>query len=154
MEPSYLRRAPLHVAWTMSIVAACSSTRSPEPTTPAAATPEQAPSIAAAEAERSLPSADSPEVVREVMAARGADVRRCYTRELRNTPSLRGRMLVQFTVQPDGAIFGVRVQRDTIRSPRVRACVTHVIESMRFASGGAAPMRFRYPFVFAPNQDL
>jgi hypothetical protein len=154
VEPSYLRRAPLHVAWTLSIVAACSSAQSPAPTIPVASSPAPASAPVAMEPEAPLPRADSPEVVREVMAARGADVRRCYTRELRNTPSLRGRMLVQFTVQPDGAVFGVRVQRDTIRSPRVRACVTHVIENLRFASGSAAPMRFRYPFVFAPNQDL
>lgn len=150
MKRSSIPGALLVVVLTQASVAACASRTPPAATTPPTAVEPrvaEAPQIA----EEPLPRADRPEVVRDEMAARGADVRRCYTRELRNQPTLRGRLLVQFTVQPDGAIGDVRVRRDTVRSPRVRACVTTVIANLRFASGSTAPMQFRYPFVFAPN---
>lgn len=111
-------------------------------------TTESTPDVVAAP---ELPRADSPERVREAMVSRGPEVRRCYTRELRNQPDLRGRMLVQFTVKPDGVIEQVRIRADTVRSVRVRNCVAHVIASLRFAPGAHGRVQYRYPFVFAPE---
>jgi outer membrane biosynthesis protein TonB len=139
-------RAGKACALAMLLASACAST-------PAHETTVQAPVVAAAPEPlpATLPSAESPAAVREAMLSRGPAVRQCYTRELRNTPSLHGRMLVEFTVDPDGAIGRVKIRRDTIGSPRVRACVTQVIAGLRFAARSAAPVHFRYPFVFAPD---
>lgn len=84
--------------------------------------------------------------VRERMSA----IRRCYERELREDPTLAGRLEVSFAVQMTGQVDGVRVSEDTVGSPRMAACVTQIFRGLpRFTPGpedGVA--RFTYPLVF------
>lgn len=96
----------------------------------------------------SLPRADDPESIRVALIAHGAEVRQCYTRELRNDPALRGRMVVEFRVGADGTTGEVHVREDTVHSRRVRECVTHTVAAMRFAPASSPSPKIRFPIVF------
>lgn len=99
----------------------------------------------------SLPHADDPEAVRSALIAHRAQVRQCYTRELRSDPALRGRMVVEFRVGTDGTTGEVHVRDDTVRSHRVRECVTHTVAAMRFAPAPSPSAKIRFPLVFEPH---
>lgn len=92
---------------------------------------------------------DSNLVVRQ-LRSRQAAVRRCYERELRNNPTLGGRVVVRFSVQPTGTISNVTTTENTTGSAAVAACVTSVVRGIRFTEGpDGGSVTYTFPFVFA-----
>ena len=79
-------------------------------------------------------------------------IQRCYERELRNNPTLAGRVLVRFTIQPTGTVSGATAQENTTGSPAVASCVVSTIRRFRFREGpDGGSVSYAYPFVFAPQ---
>ena len=79
-------------------------------------------------------------------------IQRCYERELRNNPTLNGRVLVRFTIQPAGSVSGASATENTTGSPAVAQCVVNTIRRFRFTPGPeGGSVTFAYPFVFAPQ---
>ena len=89
-------------------------------------------------------------LVTRMIRTRLAAVRACYERALRSDPTLAGRVTIEFTVEPTGAVSSAALQDDTVASPEVAACITQTVRRFRFhpgPEGGAAT--FRAPFEFA-----
>ena len=94
-----------------------------------------------------------PSIVTRQIRARIRAIQTCYERELRNNPTLAGRVLVRFTIQPTGTVSGATAQENTTGSPAVASCVVNTIRRFRFNPGPeGGNVTFAYPFVFAPQQ--
>ncbi|MBZ0120643.1 MAG: TonB family protein [Sandaracinaceae bacterium] len=107
--------------------------------------------VGALEDESGAGAFDSNLVVRQIRLRLRA-IQSCYERELRNNPTLNGRVLVRFTIQTTGTISGATAAENTTGSPQVGNCVVNTIRTIRFNPGpeGGA-VSYAYPFVFAPQ---
>ncbi len=81
--------------------------------------------------------------------ARAAEIRACYQHELARTADLAGKLLVVFTIAPDGTVSAAKIDRDrsSLDSEPVEVCILRQFRSLRFpASGG---ITVRYPLMFS-----
>ncbi len=94
---------------------------------------------------------DSNLVVRQLRLRQSA-IQRCYERELRNNPTLAGRVVARFSIQPTGSVRGATATENTTGSPQVATCVINVVRGLRFTPGpeGGA-VTYSFAFVFAPQ---
>lgn len=93
-----------------------------------------------------------PSIVTRLIRQRIRAIQTCYERELRNNPTLAGRVLVQFTIQQTGSVSGANARENSTGSPAVADCVVTTISRFRFTPGPeGGSVTFAYPFVFAPQ---
>ena len=93
-----------------------------------------------------------PQIVVRQIRARLRAIQTCYERELRNNPTLAGRVMVRFTIQETGTVSGASATENTTGSPAVAQCVVSAISRFRFNPGPeGGSVSFAYPFVFAPQ---
>lgn len=52
----------------------------------------------------------------------------CFKREVRRKPDLRGKVVVRFTIKPDGTVREVKIVSSTLNSPNVERCIVSRIE--------------------------
>lgn len=90
-------------------------------------------------------------VVRQIRARLRA-IQSCYEDELARDPSLQGRIVVRFTIEPSGTVSAVTATRNEMGSPAVAGCLVRVIRRLRFDPGPqGGSVSFAYPFVFHPH---
>jgi outer membrane biosynthesis protein TonB len=80
-----------------------------------------------------------------------AEVRACYNVELKHDPNLRGKLMVQFKVAPDGAVVDPGVWETTLGNRAVETCVLKCISRWRFRRGGGPKETNVIPFSFVPH---
>ena len=79
-------------------------------------------------------------------------IRACYERELKRNPTLAGKVTIEFTIQPQGNVTGVKVAANTTGDDSVGTCVKNAVGGFRFNPGpDGGSVTFSYPFVFAPQ---
>ena len=94
---------------------------------------------------------DQGQVTRRIRARRRA-FQACYERSLRNNPTLRGKVTVQFSIQPTGTVSGARATENTTGDAGMASCVVGVVRRLRWNPGPeGGSVSYRYPFVFAPQ---
>jgi hypothetical protein len=77
---------------------------------------------------------------------------RLYNRELRNDPSLRGKMVLSLTIEPDGRVSACRVQSSDLDSPTLNAEVVEKVLKFDFgAKDGVPTTKILYPIDFLPS---
>jgi TonB family protein len=113
---------------------------------PPAAEPKRAPSTAEGEG---LPA----ETVQAVIKARTGQVKACYERELKQNPSLRGKVRVAFTITPSGSVRSTEIVQNTTRSADLSPCVRKAVSGWRFPTA-AGSTDVEYPFTFRPSEDF
>jgi len=74
----------------------------------------------------------------------------CYEKELKRNPSLKGRVVVRFTIKPDGRTSDVDVEENTVGSDAVGACIKTLIRTWTFPFKPEEETTVAYPFVFSP----
>lgn len=77
-------------------------------------------------------------------------VRACYERVLKGEENLRGRLVMAFSIEPDGSVSSAKVANDELGSEKVARCVTHAVGAFRFPEGTEA-VAVEYPMVFEPG---
>ena len=77
-------------------------------------------------------------------------VRACYERVLKGEENLRGRLVMAFSIEPDGSVSSAKVANDELGSDKVARCVTHAVGAFRFPAGTEA-VAVEYPMVFEPG---
>ncbi|HJL16249.1 MAG TPA: AgmX/PglI C-terminal domain-containing protein [Sandaracinaceae bacterium LLY-WYZ-13_1] len=103
-------------------------------------------------AEESGAGVFDPQIVVRQIRARLRSIQTCYERELRNNPTLAGRVMVRFTIQPTGTVSGAQATENSTGSSAVASCVVRTIRRFRFNPGPeGGSVSFAYPFVFAPQ---
>jgi hypothetical protein len=76
---------------------------------------------------------------------------RIYNRELRNDPSLRGKMVLRLTIEPDGQVSACSVKSTDLASPALSADVVERVLKFNFgAKQGVPSITIVYPIDFLP----
>ncbi len=78
-------------------------------------------------------------------------VRACYERQLKSTPSLRGKVVVAWTVGADGKVRSPRAVSNTTGNRDMLPCIRRAVKSWQFARA-ESPQDIEYPFVFKPRE--
>jgi hypothetical protein len=73
-----------------------------------------------------------PGVVHREVRARLSAIKACYERGLQRQPSLGGRLLLHWTIDPDGTVGDAKTDADTLAEPEVSACVLSLVQRWRF----------------------
>lgn len=87
------------------------------------------------------------ELVRRVIRQHVNEVRFCYEKELTRDGGLQGRVLVQFTILPTGAVNGSVVQSSTMGNPAVEQCIAGAVRRWQFPRPENGIVVASYPFV-------
>ena len=88
------------------------------------------------------------QVQRVVMAHLGA-VRACYESEAQRNPSLKGGVVLEWQIQPDGSVTAAGVASSTINNARVEGCVVRQLKGWHFPASDSQTIVPSYPFKFA-----
>ena len=76
---------------------------------------------------------------------------RIYNRELRNDPSLRGKMVLALTIEPDGHVSGCRVQSTDLNSEALSKDIVERVFKFNFGPKEGVPTtKILYPIDFLP----
>jgi outer membrane biosynthesis protein TonB len=102
----------------------------------------------------STPEVESADVDRDALAryvkARLKAIQNCYEKELKRNPSLKGKVVVRFSITPSGRTGGIDIEENTVGSEAVGACIKTVIRGWIFPFKPSDEVPVAYPFVFSP----
>ena len=99
---------------------------------------------------RSTGGCDKGNVAKNVRR-RAAALRACYEMQLMSKPNLKGKLTVQWTIDTEGRVKGVKVVSDKIKNANVSDCVLRTIRRVRFKKPEAGICIIQWPFVFVPG---
>jgi hypothetical protein len=102
----------------------------------------------------STPDVESGSVDREALARyvrqRLKAMQSCYERELKRNPSLKGKILVRFSILPSGRSGEIEFEQNTLGDDNVTECIRSVIRGWIFPFKPPDSVSVAYPFVFSP----
>lgn len=79
-------------------------------------------------------------------------IRSCYERELRNNPTLSGRLEMSFTIGASGRITSISAGGPLASSsPPVGSCVSSRLRGLVFPAPEGGSVEFSFPFTFTPG---
>lgn len=88
--------------------------------------------------------------IARVLSRNLARFKHCYEKELNANPNLEGKVAVEFTIAPSGAVARAGITDSALDNENVEACVVRVLQSLEFPEPkGGGVVVVRYPFVFA-----
>ena len=76
---------------------------------------------------------------------------RLYNRELRKDPSLRGQMVLQLTIEPDGSVSVCRLQGSDMDAPNLATQVVQRVRGFDFGAKDVPAVTIIYPIDFLPT---
>jgi outer membrane biosynthesis protein TonB len=102
----------------------------------------------------SVPEVDSSDVDREALARyvkqRLKAIQNCYEKELKRNPSLKGKVVVRFSITPSGRSGDIEVEENTLGNEGVASCIRTVIRGWIFPFKPTDNVAVAYPFLFSP----
>ena len=100
------------------------------------------------------PDVESSDVDREKLAAyvraRKGAIQQCYEKELKRNPSLKGKVVVRFSITPAGRTSDIDIEENTLGNEAVASCIKTTIRGWVFPFKPDSEVPVAYPFVFAP----
>lgn len=100
------------------------------------------------------PEVESADVDRDALAryvkARLKAIQNCYEKELKRNPSLKGKVVVRFSIKPTGRPGDIDIEENTLGNEAVGSCIRTVIRSWVFPFKPDDDVPVAYPFVFSP----
>ncbi|AKF80386.1 hypothetical protein MFUL124B02_11925 [Myxococcus fulvus 124B02] len=101
------------------------------------------------------PEVDSSEVDRDALAryvrARKGAIQSCYEKELKRNPSLKGKVVVRFSITPSGRVGDFDIDENTLGNEAVASCIRAAIRAWVFPFKPDSDATVSYPFVFSPT---
>ncbi|MDX2023859.1 MAG: AgmX/PglI C-terminal domain-containing protein [Deltaproteobacteria bacterium] len=97
------------------------------------------------------PSVDGeldPNIVAKEVKRRLGAVKVCYERALKRNPALSGKIVVVWTITPEGTVTGIDVENDSLGDPEVAQCIKKNISGWRFPRPAGGSVEVSFPFVF------
>ncbi len=97
-----------------------------------------------------------PQDIRAIIVGHRDEARACYDRGLKDHPGIEGDLVVQWTIDPKGAVTdaSLDMSRSTLVEPTVVSCIEDVVKRVQFApSAGGFETKAFYPFNFHPRRD-
>ena len=95
--------------------------------------------------------------IRLVVRAKLPQVRACFDAGLARTPELGGRVVLRFTIGPNGRAdsSSISVEEDELGDPQVAACLCEQLATWQFPQPrGGEPITIAYPFAFSSAESL
>lgn len=100
------------------------------------------------------PDVESSDVDREKLAAyvraRKGAIQQCYEKELKRNPSLKGKVVVRFSITTSGRTGDIDIEENTTGNEAVASCIRTTIRGWVFPFKPESDVPVAYPFVFAP----
>ena len=89
--------------------------------------------------------------VNSIIIAEMNRFRACYQREFQKDSSLEGEVVIQFSIDTDGAIKGAKLKTSTLNNSLVEQCILRNFLGLKFPppAGGTATPIINYPFIFS-----
>jgi hypothetical protein len=87
------------------------------------------------------------DAIKPVITAHLAEIRRCYVAGQKWHAGLAGRVLVQFTISPDGTVVASTTQDSTLDDGTVEYCINEAVTTWTFPKPSGGPVVVSYPFV-------
>ncbi len=107
-------------------------------------------SVAAEEAE--VDSADIEQgKLTAFVKARMAGIKACYENALKRNPTLKGRIVIRFTILETGGLADVTPAQNGLGSPEVASCIVNTMKSWRTQFRPSGPVTVEYPFLLSPT---
>lgn len=92
------------------------------------------------------------DIIRRIVRAHINEVRFCYATGLARRPKMRGRVVVRFTIGPNGRVSASKVARSSLRDKRVASCISAAVRRWKFPKPqGGGDVVVTYPFVLGPG---
>lgn len=83
--------------------------------------------------------------------ARKAAFQLCYEHELKRHPTLKGRVIVRFSITPRGRADAIGFEENTLGSDGVTSCLQALIRNWAFPFRPSEDVPVAYPVVFSPT---
>jgi TonB family protein len=100
------------------------------------------------------PEVESADVDRDALAryvkSRLRAIQNCYEKELKRNPSLKGKVVVRFSIKPSGKTGDIEIEENTLGNEAVGSCIRTVVRSWAFSFKPDDDVPVVYPFVFSP----
>jgi hypothetical protein len=95
----------------------------------------------------------SPEVIRRVIWVHLNQIKYCYQQALFKQPTLAGRLLVNFQINPQGQVLELSVRETTLASDELIACVSEAMRNWEFPPTPTYDgiIEINYPFLLRPR---
>ncbi len=83
-------------------------------------------------------------------------IKACYNKELQTDHNLKGRVVVNFTIELDGKVSGAKAVRQAtkMKNKKVVDCVVDQVSQLRFPERTKGPRQeINFPFKFEPEKE-
>ena len=94
------------------------------------------------------------EIIRRVIRKHINEVRFCYEQQAMKNPKLEGKVTVNFTISPEGAVVSSAVQASTLGNASAENCIAQAVRRWSFPKPqGGGIVQVSYPFVLKMSGD-
>ncbi len=93
----------------------------------------------------------STRTIARVVAAHTGAIRYAYNRELRKKPSLRGKIVLTFTISPEGHVTECRIEKSAMNWPPLENSLVRMVRTWKFPKIPEGEVTVSYPLVFFPS---
>ena len=93
----------------------------------------------------------STRAIARVVAAHTGAIRYAYNRELRKKPSLRGKIVLNFTISPEGDVTQCHVEESAMNWPPLEDSLVRIVRTWTFPQIPEGDVTVSYPLVFFPS---
>ncbi len=93
----------------------------------------------------------STRTISRVVAVHTGAIRYAYNRELRKKPSLRGKIVLTFTISPEGDVTECRIEETAMNWPPLENSLVKMVRTWRFPKIPEGDVTVSYPLVFFPS---
>ncbi len=81
------------------------------------------------------------------------EVQQCYEPELLHDRTLRGKVVLAWSIDANGTVRAAKVVKSTLPGDAVATCILNAVRGWPFRPPQGAPTRVVYPFVFGTIPD-
>jgi TonB family protein len=78
-------------------------------------------------------------------------IKACYENALKRNPSLKGKVVIRFTILETGGVADVGASQNSLGSSDVASCIMNTMRSWRTPFRPSGPVTIEYPFLFTPS---
>ena len=73
-----------------------------------------------------------------------------YNRERRKNPNLKGKVVLEIVISPEGKVLSVKILSSELNLPKLERSLVSRVKQFKFSSGKSKPITITYPIEFLP----